>query len=76
MKTPKDVPVQAPKKAVLPHSPRSSLVTLTLGEGVNTSYAEVLASARGKILQAGVGIEGVKMRKAMTGTIILEVPGD
>lgn len=51
-------------------------MTLTLGEGTKTSYAEVLASARGKILLAQVGIEAVKMRKAMTSAIILEVPGD
>jgi hypothetical protein len=40
-----------------------------------TSYAEVLATARGKIPLAEVGIEAIKMRKAMTGAIILEVPG-
>jgi hypothetical protein len=40
------------------------------------SYAEVLTTARQKIPLAEVGIETVKMRKAMTGAIILEVPGN
>jgi hypothetical protein len=40
------------------------------------SYAEVLATARAKILLAEVGIHSVKMRKTMAGAIILEVPGD
>jgi hypothetical protein len=40
------------------------------------SYTEVLTTARQKIPLAEVGIETIKMRKAMTGAIILEVPGD
>jgi hypothetical protein len=47
-----------------------------LSEGAKISYAEVLATAKQKILPSEVGIESVKMRKAMTGAIILEVPGD
>jgi hypothetical protein len=40
------------------------------------SYMEVLTTARQKIPLAEVAIETIKMRKAMTGAIILEVPGD
>jgi hypothetical protein len=43
-KTTKGAPVSTPKKAVLPRSPRSSAVTLTLSEGAKISYAENPAS--------------------------------
>lgn len=48
-------------------------MSLTLSEGAKTSYAEVLASANpaGRIWH-----RSGKMRKATTGVIILEVPGD
>jgi hypothetical protein len=75
-KTLKDAPVSTPQKAVLPCSSRSSAVTLAISEGAKISYAEVLTTARGKIPLAEVGIEAIKMRKAMTGAIVLEVPGD
>jgi hypothetical protein len=65
-----------PRKAVLPRSPRSSAVTLTLSEEARISYVEALTTARGKIPLAEVGIEKMKMRKAMTGAIVLEVLGD
>jgi hypothetical protein len=54
-------------------------MTLTLSEGWKISYTKVLTTTRQKIPLAGVGIETIKMRKAtsaMTGAIILEVPGD
>jgi hypothetical protein len=51
-------------------------VTLTLSEEAQISYAEALTTAKGKIPLAEVGIEKVKMRKAMTGAIVLEVLGD
>jgi hypothetical protein len=74
---PKKVPVQANKKEAIPGSPRSCVVTLTLsGGGAKLSYAEVLATARENVLLAEVGIQLVRMRKAITGAIILEDPGD
>jgi hypothetical protein len=76
MKTPKGASVSTPRKAVLPRSPRSSAVTLTLHEEAKISYVEALTTARGNIPLAEVGIEKVKMRKAMTGAIVLEVLGD
>jgi hypothetical protein len=48
-KTPKGVSVSTPRKAVLPRSPRSSAVTLTLSEEAKISYVEALTTARGKI---------------------------
>lgn len=45
-------------------------------EWTKTSYAEVLATARQKVSLAEVGIERVKIRKAITGSIFREVPRD
>jgi hypothetical protein len=75
-KTPKGASVSTPRKAVIPRSSQSSAVTLTLSEEAKISYAEALTTARGKIPLAEVGIEKMKMRKAMTGVIVLEVLGD
>jgi hypothetical protein len=75
-KTPKGASVSTPRKAVLPRSPRSSAVTLTLSEEAKMSYAEALTTPRGKIPLAEIGIEKMKMCKAMTGAIVLEVFGD
>jgi hypothetical protein len=58
-KTLKGAPVSTARKAVLPRSPQSSAVTLTLSEGAKISYAEVLTTARGKIPLVEVGIEAI-----------------
>jgi hypothetical protein len=63
-------------KDAFPSSRRSSAVTLTLSEGAKLLYAEVLATTREKNLLAEVGIQLVRIRKAITGAIILEIPGD
>ncbi|XP_060831686.1 uncharacterized protein LOC132915940 [Bombus pascuorum] len=60
----------------LPRTPRTSAVTITIREGANMSYADVLATAREKIPLKEIGVEAVEMRKAMTGAIVIRVPGD
>jgi hypothetical protein len=75
-KAPKGVLISKPRKVLLPRLPRSSAVTLTLSEGAKASYVEVIKAMRGKIPLAEDGIESVRLRKAMTGGIIVEVPGD
>jgi hypothetical protein len=62
-KTSKGASVSTPRKAVLPRSPRSSVVTLTLSEEAKISYVEALTTARGKIPLAEVGIEKMKMAR-------------
>ncbi|XP_068986210.1 uncharacterized protein [Bombus flavifrons] len=64
------------KKLALPRRPRTSAVTITIKKGTAKSYAEVLATARHNIQLAEVGIESLKMRKAITGGVVLEVPKD
>jgi hypothetical protein len=51
-------------------------MTLTINEGVKTSNADVLATARQKVPLAEIGVESVGMRKSMTGGIIIRLPGD
>jgi hypothetical protein len=67
---------QAMKTAGLPRAPRTPAVTLTINEGVKTSYADVLATARQKVPLAESGVESLVMRKSMTGGIIIRLPGD
>jgi hypothetical protein len=69
-------PTQASKTAMLPCTPRTSAVTLTLSEGAKMSYPEVLAAARKKIPLKEIGVDSIDMKKATTGAIILRVPGD
>jgi hypothetical protein len=69
-------PTQTLKTAMLPRAPRTSAVTLTLSEEANMSYADVLVAARKKIPLKEIGVDSVDMKKAMTGAIIIRVPGD
>lgn len=64
--------MQETRKVVLPPPPRSSAVTPTLSEGTKTSYPEVLATTRQKVPL--FGNERVKIKKGMTGRVILGVP--
>jgi hypothetical protein len=67
---------QAARMNVLPHTPRASVLTVTLSGAAKTSYTEVLAQARNQISLRELGVEKVEMRKAATGAIIIRVPGD
>jgi hypothetical protein len=69
-------PTPASKMATLPRTQRTSAVTLTLSEGAKTTYAEVIATARRSITLTEIGVKSVGMRKAVTGAIIIKVPGD
>jgi hypothetical protein len=47
-----------------------------LSEGAKMSYADVLAATRKKIPLKEIGVDSIDMKKAMTGAIIIRVPGD
>jgi hypothetical protein len=51
-------------------------VTLTFSEGAKTTCAEVIATAKRSIPLTEIGVKSVGMRKAVTGAIIIKVPGD
>nr|XP_033188906.1 uncharacterized protein LOC117156201 [Bombus vancouverensis nearcticus] len=69
-------PPRTPKVVTPPRAPRTSAVTLTLNEGARMSYADVLEAARTRIPLSELGTERLEMKKAMTGAIIIQVPGD
>jgi hypothetical protein len=51
-------------------------VTLTLSEGAKMSYAGVIATTRRSIPLTEIDVKSVGMRKAVTGAIVIKVPGD
>jgi hypothetical protein len=71
-------PSPASRMATLPRIQRTSALTLTLSEGAKTktSYAAIIATARRSILLTEIGVKSIGMRKAVTGAIIIKVPGD
>ncbi|XP_050495502.1 uncharacterized protein LOC126876644 [Bombus huntii] len=69
-------PPRTPKAVTPPRAPRTSAVTLTLNEGARMSYADVLEAARTRIPLSELGMERLEMKKAMTGAIIIQVPGN
>ncbi|XP_033362933.1 uncharacterized protein LOC117241054 [Bombus vosnesenskii] len=69
-------PLNTPKVTTPPRAPRTSAVTLMLNERARMSYAEVLEAARTRIPLSELGMERLEMKKAMTGAIIIKVPGD
>ena len=60
----------------LPRAPSTSAVTLTLSEGANMSYADVVTMARRAIPLDEIGVQAVTMKKAVTGAIVIRVPRD
>jgi hypothetical protein len=74
--TAKKGPMKSSKVATLPRAPRTSAVTLTINEGAKTSYPDVVAAARRTVELHEIGVDAVNMRKAVTGAIVIKVPGD
>ncbi|XP_063362816.1 serine/arginine repetitive matrix protein 2-like [Cydia amplana] len=69
---------QQPKKARKLVPPRSSAVVLTLlPEAVEkgVTYAKVLTEAKSRVDLAGLGITALRIKRAITGGTVLEVPG-
>jgi hypothetical protein len=69
-------PTPASRTATLPRTQRTSAVTLTFSEGAKMSYAGVIATTRQSIPLTEIGVKSVGMRKAVTGAIVIKVPGD
>ncbi|CAH2209136.1 jg18883, partial [Pararge aegeria aegeria] len=58
-----------------PPSPKTAAVTITLTDGSTANYAEAMAAAKQRINLADCGISHLRQKKAITGGLILEVPG-
>lgn len=63
-------PAKGKPKPTLRH-PRSAAVSVTVLMGGNTMLAEAIAKARSKIV---LGIETVRIKLAVTGDLLLEIP--
>ncbi|CAK9815590.1 hypothetical protein ANTPLA_LOCUS8712 [Anthophora plagiata] len=65
----------SPPRKRLGRVPRTAAVSLTVPPGGSVSYAQALASAREKINLAEVGITEVRPKRAVTGGLLLQIPG-
>ncbi|CAH2222456.1 jg24555, partial [Pararge aegeria aegeria] len=64
------------KKLVKPPvSPKTAAVTLTLTENSTVNYASVMAAAKERVSLMDCGILQVRQKRAITGGLVLEVPG-
>nr|XP_012145702.1 PREDICTED: uncharacterized protein LOC100883183 [Megachile rotundata] len=67
----------APQKRVTAlRPPRMAAVTLTVAQGAKVTYAEILLKARQAVDLAQMGIQDIKVRKAITGGIVIGLPGE
>ncbi|XP_020297934.1 uncharacterized protein LOC109862322 [Pseudomyrmex gracilis] len=65
-----------PPKPKLGRPPRSAAVVLSAPEGAKSDFlGEVLRYVREKVPLEGFGIPDVRPRRALTGALILEIPG-
>ncbi|XP_024882115.1 uncharacterized protein LOC112461196, partial [Temnothorax curvispinosus] len=60
----------------MPAPPKTAAVTITVPGGSPASYAEVLRTARERVSLADLGVARVSCRRAITGGLVIEVPGD
>lgn len=49
-------------------------MTIT-GKNRDVSYAEILGKAKEKVSLGSLGINNVRMRRAMNGALVIEIPG-
>lgn len=56
-------------------APRSAVVTLTVAEGSEIGYGAVMATAKERVKLADCGITQVRQKRALTGGLILQIPG-
>ncbi|XP_045772161.1 uncharacterized protein LOC123872074 [Maniola jurtina] len=66
---------QAKKTAKTPPVPKTAAVTITLTEGATVNYATAMATAKQRVSLAECGILQVRQKKAITGGLVLEIPG-
>ncbi|XP_072948749.1 uncharacterized protein [Epargyreus clarus] len=64
------------KREKLPRLPKSAAVTVTVPEGSNTTYAQVMSTAKSQINLPDLGIAGVRQKRALNGGLLLEVAGE
>ncbi|CAK9834518.1 hypothetical protein ANTRET_LOCUS11035 [Anthophora retusa] len=66
----------APAPQRLPRVPRTAAVSLTVPPGAKLTYGEAIRAARQKLdLPKEVGLEAVRYKRAVTGALLMQVPG-
>ncbi|XP_072934987.1 uncharacterized protein [Epargyreus clarus] len=63
-------------KQKLPRVPKSAAVTVTVPEGSNITYGEVMKTAKGQIKLEDLGIAEVRQKKALNGGLLIEIAGE
>ncbi|XP_072938828.1 uncharacterized protein [Epargyreus clarus] len=63
-------------KQRLPRVPKSAAVTVTVPEGSNITYAEVMKTAKSQIKLEDLGIAEVRQKKALNGGLLIEIAGE
>lgn len=57
-----------------PRAIKTSVVTIT-GKPGGATYAEILSKAKQNVSLASLGIQDLRMRRAMNGALVMELPG-
>ncbi|KMQ95337.1 proline-rich p65 protein [Lasius niger] len=55
--------------------PKPAVVTITSNNNEEFSYAKILSTARTKVSLKDIGIKQTKIRKAINGGLVIEIPG-
>ncbi|XP_048479019.1 uncharacterized protein LOC125488950 [Plutella xylostella] len=63
------------KKVVPAKPPSSAAIAVTIREGADVTYAAVMAAAKERVRLSDCGISTVRMKRAVTGGLVLEVSG-
>nr|XP_034183416.1 myosin-1-like [Osmia lignaria] len=69
-------PTPPPTKKRVARPPKTAAVTLILASEAKTTYAEGMATARDKVDLKTIGITVIRPRRAVTGGLVLEIPGE
>ncbi|XP_017792998.1 PREDICTED: uncharacterized protein LOC108574863 [Habropoda laboriosa] len=56
--------------------PRTAAIVIAALPGATRKVGEVISEAKTKIKLADLSIEGIRSRRAITGAMILEIPGE
>lgn len=64
------------RRRKLPRVPKSAAVSVTVPEGSQASYAQVMQAAKAKIRLSDLGIAEVKQKRAINGGLLLQVAGE
>lgn len=62
-------------KSKPPRVPKTAAITVTIPAGSSSTYAAVMAAAKQRVRLADIGVTNIRQKRAVTGGIIIEIPG-